>query len=422
MKKLKFWLTVGVVLSLLIGCSTSYAYQALELNGSGYASIADASQAGLDVGLSDFMAEAYILSSSAAKQPIVYKSGAGGYFDWHINVTTGFLECVINDGTNTATITGDVKVTDNRLHILRVTLDKSSATGGRLYVDGVEDTSAQTDLTSVLNIDNDGVFYVGYDGADNFVGRLDEVRFWNFGYGGLPADVATYATWRAGARNIFLDISEYDSDSWSLYADADRTEIVPDSGIESWTGDTPDIWGAYGASAGVRDFTDETVVVHGGSHAAKLEVTNNDGSQFYLHQPITLVASKRYEAQWWSRLASRTAGTTRHRVRLIVSGVSPVDIQTSTVDAAYVLRSGTFTTDGTASEIFAYSLAETTTGVLYYDDISVKRVGLVGHWKFEGDYLDEGSNDNDLTAGGSGNAFPGYTLKRQKIISPAMVK
>ena len=33
------------------------SYQALELDGNGYVSIADASQAGLDMGLSDFMIE-----------------------------------------------------------------------------------------------------------------------------------------------------------------------------------------------------------------------------------------------------------------------------------------------------------------------------------------------------------------------------
>jgi len=393
------------------------AYQALELNGSGYASITDGNQAGLYMGYSDFMLEAYILTTSSAKQPIVYKSGTGGYFDWHINVTTGFLQCIINDGTNTATITGDVKVTDGRFHVVRVTLDKSSATGGRLYVDGTEDTSARTDVTSVLNIDNDGIFYVGYDGTDNFIGRLDEIRPWNFGYGGLPADVATYDTWRATGRNIFLDISEYNSGGWNGYADADRTEFLTDPGIENWTGDTPDDWMEDSESAGVRDITDEQIEVHGGSHAAKLEATNNNGTAFMVKQSVTLEANEYYELSGWIYFASRTAGLAQLKFFNVTDG-SFGQTSLSAENGAYIHYKAVGKPTVASSLIVCNFHGETTTGIVYYDDISVKRTGLVAHWKFNGDLLDETNNSNDLTAGGTGNVFPEYTLrhKGQKML------
>ncbi|KKK49677.1 hypothetical protein LCGC14_3132640, partial [marine sediment metagenome] len=68
-----------------------------------------------------------------------------------------------------------------------------------------------------------------------------------------------------------------------------------------------------------------------------------------------------------------------------------------------------------------YSSTETGNEVVWIDNISIKRIGKVAHYKFNGNYLDEGSNNNDLTAGGTGNVFLGYTLKKCKIISPYLI-
>ena len=41
--------------------------------------------------------------------------------------------------------------------------------------------------------------------------------------------------------------------------------------------------------------------------------------------------------------------------------------------------------------------------------------------KFGGDYVDETANNNDLTAAGSGNVFPGYTLKKKRVIGAGLL-
>ncbi|KKL63054.1 hypothetical protein LCGC14_2178950, partial [marine sediment metagenome] len=57
--------------------------------------------------------------------------------------------------------------------------------------------------------DIDGSNFVGrcsvggvHLGALLFTGSIDEVRDWNFGFGGLPGDYEAYITWRAQGRNV----------------------------------------------------------------------------------------------------------------------------------------------------------------------------------------------------------------------------
>lgn len=426
MKKLKLWLTLGIILSFLVISGASYAYQALEVDGNGYASIVDASQAGLNMGLSDFMVEGWIKASTTGtgNQRIVSKDSTQLYF-MRLNGSDGYLLAHISDGSNTSTATGISDLRDGKRHYIVLIVDRSSSTGMQLYLDGSTHGSA-ANPTSVGTLDNGDDFHVGVRTGvlDNpFYGQIDELRIWNFGKDGLPADYATYITWRATARNIFLDISEYDSGAWNGYADADRTEMVTDGGLENWTGDTSDDWTEQFESAGIRDITDETVQVHGGSHASKHECTNNDGTSINILQlGKTLAANKYYEMSAWVYFPTRTAGDIQVMAWNATDGIWASATLAST-NAAYeqlaVVGAPTVAAGNAPNLKF---LNETTTGIVYFDDASLKRVGLVAHYKFNGDYTDETSNSNTLTAGGSGNAFPGYTLKKQKIISPAWIR
>ncbi len=284
-----------------------------------------------------------------------------------------------------------------------------------------------TNIASINgSIDTATLFVVGAFPSEppsaDFRGELDELQVWNFGFGGLPEDYAAYIAWRAQGRNVFLDISEYGSGSWNGYADAFREEKVTDGGLEDWSDATHLVsWDELNVSAGVRDITREDTEKHGGSYAVKLEATNNDGTHFNLRQDISLTVNKYYEFNFWHYFLSRTAGSLEGYVYNGTDSFMGI-LAKATVDAAYTRHAAVFSPTIAASKIYLYLLSETTTGILYFDDISVKRVGLVGHWKFEGDLSDETSNSNDLTAGGSGNTFPGYTLKRQKIISPAWIR
>lgn len=195
------------------------SYQALELNGNGYASIANASQAGLNMGLSDFMIEALIKANADGPdtdQRITSKQN-GGYHIFRLN-TSGQLNSRLYDGTNTAVATGTTDLRDGLWHYVCLSVDKSSATGMQLYLAGSTEGSSAN--PSVLgNLDSTGDFYIGawFESSQMFYGLLDEIRIWNFGVDVLPEDYATYIAWRAAGRNRFLATSNYDSNSWASY-------------------------------------------------------------------------------------------------------------------------------------------------------------------------------------------------------------
>ena len=255
------------------------SYIALKLDGNGYASIADGSQSGLNMGLSDFMIEIRVkLNTPLANQSnfprIIEKivaslTGYRAFFD-----SGGEIWLRVGDGAVRSAGADGSFMDDLAWHTLAFIVDRSSATGLKIYNNGTElSYITQQNVSEITgSFDSSHDFEVGGDAS--FVGTslcdasFDEVRIWNFGLNGLPVDYAAYITWRAQGRNVFLPTSEYDSDSWASY------------------------------------------------------VTNN----------------------------------------------------------------------------------------------------LKAYWKFDGDYIDETANGNDLTAGGTGNTFPSYTLKKNKIISPAWVR
>ena len=376
----------------------------LSLNGSGYASHADTDE--LDLGVSDGVLEAWIKTTSADKQPIIYKSGTGGYYDFHINVTTGYLECEINDGTNTATITGDVAVNDGDWHHVVCVLDKSSATGGRLYVDGTEDASAQTDLSSVGDIDNDGVFYVGYDGTDYFTGRIALGNVWNEGYGGLPTasgtTLADYAAWRKD--NPYADFAaHFANGAWVGYADADRTELVTNGDFESDPDGTSPPTGWIYVRTPTTYETDD-VQAHGGTKSYKIVADgDNEGARFNPGNATNVF----YELSAWMYHEEAAAKTMA--VGLNGVGETPLSVSPSTwTKITYV-----------AKDIYGAGILMTnkTSGAMTFwvDDVSVKRTGNVLKCDLDGDYTDDTSNALDLTEGGSGNEFLYSTIQGTRL-------
>ncbi len=185
----------------------------------------------------------------------------------------------------------------------------------------------------------------------------------------------------------------------------------------------------YRLRGGVRALFDENGKgggnKHGGSHAAKLEATFNDGTtDFYLQQIISLTANKYYSFKGWYYFFARTVGECRAYLQEMDGYTTlSMPLDTSSLVGDYTYFEGVFQAADANHCIILMSRNETT-GIVYFDDISVKRVGLVGHWKFDGNLVDE-IGQNDLTEGGTGNLFPTYSLKREKIIlagavNPAM--
>ena len=397
---------------------TSYLSDCLSLTGAGYASIADGSQAGLDLGFSDFILEAWVNTTSTAKQGIIYKSGAGGYYNFHINVTTGYLECVVNDGANTATITGDVAINDGDWHYVVFTFDGSSATGGRLYVDATEDESARTDVTSILNIDNDGAFYIGYDGTDELVGKIDEPHIWNFGIDGLPVDIADYITWRYS--NPYAALSSYDSDAWAGWADAVRTEAITAGALDDDNGDfetagvdgtdieTNTDWTKSNTSAETDNEAGSGVNTYNGSDfCCKIHTGTDDYPSMVISGAdfeAAFTAGEWYEVSYDYKVAAVTDGYVRIRDGDALDEGKALDSESWATDR-FLFQVGQ--TAGMRIDVYSHNgTDEDGDEIVYIDNISIKRVGLVAHYKFDDGYTDETTNSNDLTAGGSGNTFP----------------
>jgi len=309
------------------------SYQALSLTGAGYASRAGAICQGFNMGLSDFMLEVRIkLAILGTHTYIARKKGAidaGWLFRKN---DADKLNVYIYDGTTAANATSTEILNFGRWYYVVLGIDKSSATGLKLFIRGTEVAyDIQQDISAIGSLDNAFLFSMGASSGPfaSYTGFIDEARVWNFGYGGLPADYATYITWRGAGRNVFLATSEYDSNSWALYADAVQTD-------------------------------------------------RHDGSGTVAN----LVVGERYS--------------------YVTATPHTLDYQGGTL-----ADNGVFT-------------ATHTTGTIASGDADdhVRRAGLVAHYKFDGDYLDETSNSNDLTAGGTGNAFIGYSLrsKAQKML------
>jgi len=399
LKKLTKFISLTIAGILLISGSALGlgTYQSLSLNGSGYASIADGSQAGLNMGLSDFMIEGWVKTSNTGViQYFMTKRTTSGYY-----LRTDANDHIFGVVNSAVVVASNFPVSDGQWHYIVFVVDKSSATGLKLFVDGVECSySSQQDPTAIGNVDSADDFAIGRFLSWYFTGLLDEMRVWNFGYGGLPADWATYVPWRYTHPHTAL--SSYDSNAWAGYADAVRTELLTNGDMEaanSWTNR-----GTPGTNAQSNE------QFHGGANSRKI-VTDVISEGAY--QDIVTVVGAWYEVRGWVYVTAGDAKIGKEDT----DGSDQVLTSQATA-GAWNEFAVIFQATETTSRIFFQSDA-TAISTFYADDISVKRIGLVARYKFDGDYLDQTSNSNDLTAGGAGNAWDqGYT---KTVVSEGVV-
>ena len=166
----------------------------LSLDGNGYASITDGSQTGLDIGTSDFMVEAWVkFTNAATAQRIVAKmnTGLAGY-DVFFTATNARLGATIRDGGGVVISTDDgASLNDGNWHHIAVVFDRSG--NMTRYVDGSVYGTADDISARNLSLDHGLDFRIGCSsaGTQYYTGSVDEVRVWDYGVGGLPADIAT---------------------------------------------------------------------------------------------------------------------------------------------------------------------------------------------------------------------------------------
>jgi len=201
-------------------------YLGLELDGSGYASIADAIQVGLDMGLSDFMVEmriklSVLVANQANPLPRVFsKATASTGYHCYIERAAEVLWFGYLDGVGQAHAgCSSDYIDDLQWHNLTLIIDRSDATGIKIYIDRVEVTYSQQDdpTTRTGSADSGTGFVVGdrYDFLRPLQGSFNELRVWNFGVDGLPADYADYISWRYS--NPYDSTSNYNGGSWNTY-------------------------------------------------------------------------------------------------------------------------------------------------------------------------------------------------------------
>ncbi len=409
------------------------SYQALETDGSGYGSIADINQAGLDMGLSDFMIEARVKIPTylATNQYIVAKYGTQVGYILSIQLNTGKPRFYINN-FGLITVIGDTNVCDGKWHLLVGVLDKSSATGLKIYIDGTEVTyDAQDDPTGCASLDNPEAMVIGASSGftNRMIGGTDEVRIWNFGLNGLPADYEAYITWRYA--NPFTDLSLYNGGAWNGYADALRTERITYGALDDDNGEfennggdgeaiaTSTDWTTSNTSAEIDDEAGSGVTTYNGStFCAKIHTATADHSRIRLRGANLVAAftlNNWYEISYDYKVANTTDayfGVWRDSEFLVTKDMTS---ETWTTDR-FIFQAANIT--GLAFRVYQAQAGHTGNEVVWIDNISIKRIGKVAHYKFDGDYLDETSNSNDLTVGGTGNTFPGYSLrsKGQKLL------
>lgn len=415
------------------------SYQAFSLSGLGFASRASAICQGLDMGLSDFMIEGWIKFSAflANNYFVTKRDGEIRYF---LRIDINKVTAHMKDGTNRADLDSSETYNDGGWHYVVLLVDRSDASGFKLYMDNVMVDS--DDPTSVGSLDNGGDFFIGSyaGGILPFAGLLDNWLIWNFGLNGLPADYADYILWRFQGRHRFLPLSEYNGGSWNGYADADRIERITYGALDDDNGDfegagadgtdvsTNTDWVKYQTAAEIDNEAGSGVNSYNGStFCCKIHTASGDNPSMY-------ITGANFDAAFtvgeWCELSFdyKTLNCTNARLYLQNTATAHTLILQSLASVAWTTVKGVFqvTPDNDMSiQIYShYAAGQSGNEVVWVDKIRIHRIGNVAHWKFENNLLDE-VGQNDLTAGGTGNLYPTYSLKREKIIlagavNPAM--
>jgi len=390
----------------------------LSLNGAGYASYVD--DPALNMGVGDFAIGFWfrIFDTAAIRKEFVFKkSGADQGYTTLVAAATGYLQALLEDvDGNNAIVNGATDVRDGVWHHAFLACDLSG--NGQWYLDGVADGSAVALSGITKSLDNVISFVIGatVTPSNYFPGYLALVELFYLGYGGLdPAEAEAYTEWRYA--NPYADLSKFADGAWGGLADAVRTaagELVTNEDMENWTGDDLDNWEELFESAGVRDIVEEGTIKHGGSHSVKLEATLNDGTDFWISQLETLVPNEYYEVSFWYYYEARTVGDILLSIWNATDGNMILEIISATTGAWVNYREVIKPTVAN-STIFLKLRSETTTGIVYYDDVSLQRVGNVLKCDMDGNLLDGTSNALHLTEGGTGNEFVGSTVRATRF-------
>lgn len=151
-------------------------------------------------------------------------------------------------------------------------------------------------------------------------------------------------------------------------------ELLSNVGFETAGGGGADIWGTWNEGAGDGALADETVLVHGGSHAAK--ITAGASANTFVRQQITVTPGKLYKLTFWTRGDGTNAG--RYGVRDSSTSIWLISVRSTNVSGAvYTQAIAYFVPIDISVWIWGYC-PSANGGIAYFDDYSLKEATHVG--------------------------------------------
>jgi hypothetical protein len=150
-------------------------------------------------------------------------------------------------------------------------------------------------------------------------------------------------------------------------------EKLTNGGFETAGGGGADVFGSWAETAGDGALADEGVLVHSGSHAAKLTAGATKNTRIS-QGPITNPAGATYQLTFWTRGDGTNQGyylvQDRDGWGILASGVTGV------TGTTYTQRSVSFTMPAGHTSGWLLNLYNPLSagGIAYFDDVSVKQI------------------------------------------------
>jgi len=157
-----------------------------------------------DFGTGDFSIDFWVNlgNSASGQQVVVSKIDGRGY---GVSFNNNLIELTLNDGTSSNTFTSAQGVpTDNQWHFVAITVDRSSTSGIKYYMDGIQQPITRNPTSVNNSLSNNGNLFIGKHPTlgQFFGGELDEIELFNEALSSLTIE-RIYAAGSAGkCKNV----------------------------------------------------------------------------------------------------------------------------------------------------------------------------------------------------------------------------
>jgi hypothetical protein len=105
------------------------------------------------------------LQADTSLKPLISRGGFAGNPGWALTQSGGVLAVRIHDGSAAKTALGTTSAISGAWHCVTVVIDARAANAARIYLDGVDDTSATNDLSGLGSIAGTNSMAIGGQGA-----------------------------------------------------------------------------------------------------------------------------------------------------------------------------------------------------------------------------------------------------------------